>query len=120
MANYLAHLGVLVVEGSKDGLDAFGQPVVVLAQLRGESVARVQGRGTAEDTLQGRVVGHESHDARPSGEAVEGLHQGHTDHGPDGVAGASGPAGRLQVGDQGGDLRGGQEVRESFCVTALL
>lgn len=85
------------------------------AELRGEAVAGVHGGGltvACDGKSERRVLAHERHGAGPRRDRVDRLGERHADHRADWVAGATGPARRLQLGGKGRDLRGVEDLCE--------
>jgi hypothetical protein len=82
----------------------------VLAQLDGEAVAGVDGRGRAERVPQGGVLRDQRRRPRPRRDRVQGLHEAGPDERPDGVALPARPLERLKLADQVGDLGRVQEA----------
>jgi hypothetical protein len=64
------------------------------------------------------MLGDQGDGAGPRRERVERLRQGHADHRADRVAGPTGPAGRLKLGDKPADLRAAEQRRDLYGVGA--
>lgn len=94
------------VERGDYPVNARREHVPMVTELGGEPVTRPVGRGTPDGFPQRGVLSDQPGGARPGRQSVDGLDECRADHDTDRVAGPSGPAGGLQVGDKLDD--GGQ------------
>lgn len=86
-----------------------------LAQLAGEAVGRVHGGSVvdlraANGLAECGMLAHQGDGSGPRREHVERPDQGHADHRPNGLVGASSPTRRLKVGHQCGYLGRGEKA----------
>ncbi len=105
------------MQGGEHPVNARGQHVAVLAELRGETVAGPVRRRAADGFPQRRVLSDQARGPRPRRKRVDGLDQGRADHGTDWVAGASGPARPVKIGDKLHDLGQSQQGGDLARVT---
>ena len=87
-----AHLRVVLAQRGGQGVEASGDPLAFLAELRGEAVAGPMRRSAAESVGQARMLRDQVGHARPSRERVERLDQTGAEHRPSAVVAAAASA----------------------------
>jgi len=94
-----------LAEGREYVLEALTErPIVALAELPREAVARPLARSAAEHGADAGMLGGEAHGAAPCRQRLEALDEAHADHRADRIAGSAGPAHVLDGLDQSRDF----------------
>jgi len=99
-----AHLRVRFMQSGEHPVKARGQHVAVVAQLRGEPVARPVRGSPADDLAQHGVLADQPGGTSPGRKAVDRLDERRAHHHADRVAGTPGPADLVKISDEPLDL----------------